>query len=146
MIHGTREGRDAGCRGNASCPATPSCSETAVRAAGDWAFGKLIAAGMTGPEAAAELARREAERAPEIQRAESEYERKRREARNAKRRERDAVPRMDVVVVHGGRRGVDTKRCLTDEVCPNYGTDKPTCRQAYNAEQRRMYAERKARG
>lgn len=144
MIHGTREGRAAGCKSRGGCPATPSCDETATRARGDFAFARLLDAGMTGPEAVAELARIEAERAPVVKQAETELERKRREERNAKRRARDAVPRVNANIVHGGRRGVDTKRCTTDEACPNFGTDDPTCRQAYNAEQRRMYAARRA--
>jgi hypothetical protein len=56
--HSTVAGHERGCRGSA-CPGKLeygfSCSEAVTRTAGDWAFGKLVAAGKTPAEISAEL-------------------------------------------------------------------------------------------
>ncbi|ALJ19557.1 hypothetical protein [Microbacterium sp. No. 7] len=62
--HGTIQGARQGCRGRASCPASPSCSDVSLRYAGDWSFRRRIDQGMSVAEALAEQAAQAARPAP----------------------------------------------------------------------------------
>lgn len=131
--HGTLQGYADGCRRNVNCPAELSCEATRIRANGDWQFSKLLAAGMTGAEAAAEVARIDAELRPKV-------------AKPAKPRKppKPRGTRKVAYAEHGTRNGVDSRRCRTDEECENFGKEgMVTCRQAYNAYQRELYARRR---
>lgn len=66
--HGRPEGFTEGCHGS-HCPAAISCADTATRYRGDWAFRKLIEAGMTVEDIAAEEQKRAQEAADAALRA-----------------------------------------------------------------------------
>jgi hypothetical protein len=166
--HSTVAGHERGCRGSA-CPGKLeygfSCSEAATRTAGDWAFGKLVAAGKTPAEISAELGllgggkptpaevqkpKRVAAPKPSAPAAPPTPKPEPEPATEVKPAPVDGVRKESRTVgglVHGSMGGY-ARGCRTDADCPNTPLSGYwTCRQAnneYQAAYRRRRLERQA--
>jgi hypothetical protein len=91
--HGTKAGYDGGCR-TANCPAPLACRDFVRRYAGDFAFRRLIDAGMTAADVIA-LEHAEADTAAERQRAADVSRREQVEAERAAARQAERDARLE---------------------------------------------------
>lgn len=165
--HSTREGYERGCRGSACLGKLEhgfSCSEAAVRYAGDYGYRKRVEAGMTPAEiaeadaversAAAPAPKAKRKAAPVVEAAADPVGRalvaaavEQAEAeRGEVRDEVAAAPKRRATpeIVHGTNAGYQ-RGCRRDEDCPG-DVDGLTCRGAYRAYQRDYSARRRAGG